>query len=71
MVHALDEFGHSAESLLGEAYGAGQAKHLNSIVRNSLMLAFVFAFLISLLFAMLGEYMFEGLATIPGVQNAG
>ena len=71
MVHALDGFGHSAESLLGEVYGTGQAKHLNSIVRNSLILAFVFALLISLIFYMLGEYMIEGLTTIPSVQNAG
>ena len=71
MAHALDGFAHSSESLSGEAYGAGQAKHLNSIVRNSLILAFVFALLISLIFAMLGEYMIEGLTTIPSVQNAG
>ena len=71
MAHALDGFAHSSESLSGEAYGAGQAKHLNSIVRNSLILAFVFALLISLLFAMLGDYMIEGLTTIPSVQNAG
>ena len=34
-------------------------------------LAFVFGLLISLIFATLGEYMIEGLTTIPSVQNAG
>ncbi|OKH89565.1 MATE family efflux transporter [Thalassospira sp. TSL5-1] len=67
---ALDGFAHAAETLVGQAYGAERRKQFLWAVRKTTLWAGVSAFVMTLVFALCGIPIINGLTSITEVRDA-
>ncbi|RCK48668.1 multidrug transporter MatE [Thalassospira profundimaris] len=67
---ALDGFAHAAETLVGQAYGAERRKQFLWAVRKTTVWAAISAFVMTLVFALCGIPIINGLTSIADVRDA-
>jgi MATE family multidrug resistance protein len=69
MAYSLDGFAHAAEALVGTAVGKRNLPELNIVIRETTMMAFAVAVVMTLMIYFGGAYFMRILTSIPQVLN--